>query len=134
MKICFYWYESPKFNDGFMEPRCIFYENNEEVYINFMHFLTDDEGLGGKYIRQWIENSLNEINKIKLGEESDFNMWGQSLGADISLEKVVIYWGDDRFPEEIIQFSTFYEILIKWLDFISLPAAIDKEEIFFVNA
>lgn len=133
MKICFYWYKSPNFNDSFMEPRCIFYENDEETYINFMHFLTDDEGLGGKYIQQWIENSLNEIDKIKSGEVSDFNMWGQSLGADISLEKVIIYWGDDRLPEEIIQFSTFYEILIKWLDFISLPAVIDKDVTFFVN-
>lgn len=116
-----------------MEPRCIFYENDEEIYINFMHFLTDDEGLGGKYIQQWIENSLNEIDKIKSGEVSDFNMWGQSLGADISLEKVIIYWGDDRLPEEIIQFSTFCEILIKWLDFISLPAAIDKEVTFDID-
>jgi hypothetical protein len=38
-------------------------------------------------------------------------MWGQTLGALISLDKVTIYWGDEEYPDDYLEFDQFKIIL-----------------------
>lgn len=89
--------------------------------------------MGVSHLKKWIKNGLDEIEKIKSGERSDFDMWGQSMGAEISLNKVIVYCGDGYFPEEEMGFNAFCEILSKWLDFISLPKDLNKEVTFDID-
>ncbi|OOF84403.1 hypothetical protein BKG92_00580 [Rodentibacter ratti] len=127
MKIRFFWHKE------FREPWCTLYKDEEQIRSNLPGFLGDDEGLGVEHLKKWIKNGLCEIEKVKSGEVLDFDMWGQTMGAEISLDKVSIYCGDDYFPEEIIGFNAFYEILIKWLDFISSSEDFNKEVIFYID-
>lgn len=127
MKVKFFWHEN------FKEPWCCLYDGIVQVRSNLPGFLGDDEGLGVSHLKKWIKNGLDEIEKIKSGERSDFDMWGQSMGAEISLNKVIVYCGDDHFPEEEIGFNAFYKILTEWLDFISLPQNLSREVIFDID-
>lgn len=55
------------------------------------------------------------------------------MGAKISLDKVIVYYGDDYFPEEKIGFNAFHDILARWLNFIYSPEDLNKDETFHVN-
>lgn len=85
------------------------------------NFLTDDEGLGLKHLKDWIKKGLIEVEKINTGELDYYDMWGQAWGADIRKEGVNIYWGySDTDYEEFIPFDSFYIILKNWSDFLEL--------------
>lgn len=127
LKVRFFWHKD------FKEPWCSLYRGDEQIRFNLPGFLGDDEGLGIEHLKKWLQNGLAKIERIKSGEISDFDMWGQSMGAEISLEKVIVYYGDNYFPEERIGFNAFCDILTKWLDFISLPEDLSKDVTFYVD-
>ena len=62
-------------------------------------------------MQKWIKNGLEEIDKISKKEISEYDMWGQTLGALISLDKVTIYWGDEEYPDDYLEFDQFKIIL-----------------------
>ena len=95
--------------DGSLEPHCSILNINEDLHIT--HFLIDDEGLGIGHLQKWIKNGLEEIDKISKKEISEYDMWGQTLGALISLDKVTIYWGDEEYPDDYLEFDQFKIIL-----------------------
>lgn len=85
------------------------------------NFLTDDEGLDLKYLKDWIKKGLIGVEKVNTGELDYYDMWGQAWGADIRKEGVNIYWGySDTDYEEFIPFDSFYIILKNWSDFLEL--------------
>ena len=111
MDLKFYWYISSTWKDGVLRPRCSIL--NVDEALNIVNFLIDDEGLGIGHLQKWIKNGLEEINKISKKEISEYDMWGQSLGALISLDKVTIYWGDEEYPMIILSLTnlrSFYLI------------------------
>ena len=75
---------------------------------------------------------LTKIDKISKKEISEYDMWGQTLGALISLDKVTIYWGDEEYPDDYLEFDQFKIILSKWYDFLLSEPNISNEVYFSV--
>mgnify|MGYP000937511329 CR=1 FL=1 len=69
-------------------------------------------------LQKWIKNGLEEIDKISKKEILEYDMWGQTLGAIISLDKVTIYWGDEEYPDDYLEFDQLKIILSNWYDFL----------------
>ena len=130
MDLKFYWYISSTWKDGVLRPRCLIL--NVDEALNIVNFLIDDEGLGIGHLQKWIKNGLEEINKISKKEISEYDMWGQSLGALISLDKVTIYWGDEEYPDDYLEFDQFKIILSNWHDFLLSEPNISNEVYFSV--
>ncbi|MGX2950013.1 hypothetical protein ACWIUA_03765 [Ursidibacter sp. B-7004-1] len=81
MKVRFFWHKD------FKEPWCSLYRGDEQIRSNLPGFLGDDEGLGIEHLKKWIQNGLAEIEKIKSGEISDFDMWGNLWGLKFPWRK-----------------------------------------------
>ena len=93
-----------------------------------INFLNDDEGLGLKHLKGWIRNGLIEVERIKVGENDFYDMWGQAWGAEISRDRVNIYWGySDTDYSQILSFDGFYIILKNWSNFLELGHKNTKE-------
>lgn len=128
MNFKFYWLDI--FDDGVLYPFCTIL--NIENALNISNFLTDDEGLGIKHLQKWVKNGLEQIDKISKKEIVEYDMWGQSLGALISLNKVTVYWGNDEYPEDYLEFEQFKVILSNWYQFLMSEQNIEHEMTFFV--
>lgn len=130
MDLKFYWYISSTWKDGVLRPRCSML--NVDEALNIVNFLIDDEGLGISHLQKWIKNGLEEIDKISKKEILEYDMWGQTLGAIISLDKVTIYWGDEEYPDDYLGFDQFKIILSNWYDFLLSEPNISNEVYFSV--
>jgi len=128
INVKFSWIDMWK--DGSLEPHCSILNINEA--LNITHFLIDDEGLGISHLQKWIKNGLEEIDKISKKEILEYDMWGQTLGAIISLDKVTIYWGDEEYPDDYLGFDQFKIILSNWYDFLLSEPNISNEVYFSV--
>jgi len=62
----------------------------------------------------------------------EYDMWGQTLGAIISLDKVTIYCGDEEYPDDYLGFDQFKIILSNWYDFLLSEPNISNEVYFSV--
>lgn len=113
-----------------MRPRCSML--NVDEALNIVNFLIDDEGLGISHLQKWIKNGLEEIDKISKKEILEYDMWGQTLGALISLDKVTIYWGDEEYPDDYLEFEQFKTILTNWYNFLISEPNISNEVYFSV--
>ena len=129
INVKFSWIDMWK--EGSLEPHCSILNINED--LNITHFLIDDEGLGISHLQKWIKNGLEEIDKISKKEIPEYDMWGQTLGALISLDKVTIYWGDEEYPDDYLEFDQFKIILSKWYDFLLSDPNISNEVYFSVQ-
>ena len=113
-----------------MRPRCSML--NVDEALNIVNFLIDDEGLGISHLQKWIKNGLEEIDKISKKEILEYDMWGQPLGALILLDKVTIYWGDEEYPDDYLEFEQFKTILTNWYNFLISEPNISNEVYFSV--
>lgn len=132
MNFKFYWYVSKTWNDGILRPDCYILNKESKKPSNIISFLLDDEGLGVKHLQKWVKNGLEQIDKISKKDVIEYDMWGQSLGALISLDKVTVYWGDDEYPEEYWEFEQFKVILSNWYQFLMSERNIEHEMTFSV--
>ncbi|MHA3049964.1 hypothetical protein [Acinetobacter sp. ANC 4639] len=119
MKVKYFWRKSDAWKDGVLRPSCDSSETSEGFKGLVFSFLNDDEGLGVKYLIDWIDEGLIQVQKIKDGVIEYYDMWGHAWGAEITKNNVLIYWGyDDNKFEEYISFECFYKILKKWSEFL----------------
>lgn len=130
MDFKFYWYISDTWKDGILRPRCSMLNIDEA--LNIINFLIDDEGLGITHLQKWIKNGLEEIDKISKKEITEYDMWGQTLGALVTLDKVTIYWGDEEYPDDYLEFEQFRTILSRWYDFLMSEPHLNNEVYFSV--
>ena len=75
---------------------------------------------------------LKRLIKYLKKKISEYDMWGQTLGALISLDKVTIYWGDEEYPDDYLEFDQFKIILSNWYDFLLSEPNISNEVYFSV--
>lgn len=125
MNVEFFWCD--KWKDGKLLPeiKITNYSFSKGLILNF---LNDDEGLGLKYLTNWIDNGLIEVEKIKQGKLDFYDMWGKALGAEITRNNVLVYWDYGGISEEEnMTFESFYTILIKWSFFIKTTPNIDNK-------
>lgn len=126
MHIKYDWRVSEAWNDGILRPRCTCDDASDNFKGLVFSFLNDDEGHGLEYLTNWIDEGLNEVEKINDGKLDYYDMWGHAWGADITRNKVLIYWGyDDSKYEENMSFECFYKILKEWCKFIKTEPSLD---------
>lgn len=115
-------------NVGHFAPEINIPECQDDTFKGLIaSFLTDDEGLGIKHLKKWIDEGLVEIEQIINGELDFYDMWGQAWGAEITRDSVLIYWGyDDTEYEETMPFDAFYIILRKWREFLDSEPSKDN--------
>lgn len=118
MRIKYEWRESESWKDGILRPICNCIDTPSFKGLIFS-FLNDDEGQGLKYLSNWIDEGLIEVEKINDGSLDFYDMWGNAWGAEITKQNVLIYWGyDDTKYEENMSFEYFYKILKEWSKFL----------------
>ncbi len=133
MKVNFFW--SPNLiNKQALEPDVGLYNHPNGFKCDIIaNFLNDDEGLGLNHLKEWFDEGLIEIEKIKRNELDFYDMWGQAWGAEITKDNVLIYWGyDDTEYEENMPFETFYTIIKKWREFIDTEPSLENKVTFVV--
>ena len=125
MIVILYWVD--RWNDGNLYPEARTSNINADFKGLIFSFLNDDEGHGLKYLSNWIDEGLLEIEKIKNGESEYYDMWGHAWGAEITKENVLIYWGYDDTPyEERIEFDMFYKIIKEWGRFLKTEPSLNN--------
>lgn len=131
MKMVFFWRESEAWNDRILRPANSILEKEYDTKGLILNFLNDDEGLGLKYLTNWIDNGLIEVEKIKQGKLDFYDMWGQAFGAEITRNNVLVYWDYGEISEdENMTFESFYTILTKWSSFIKTIPNIENKVVF----
>lgn len=125
MKVIYYWVN--RWKDGVLYPEVKFENTSLEFKGLITSFLNDDEGLGLKFLSNWIDEGLREVKKIHAGELDFYDMWGQAWGAEITRDSVLIYWGyDDTVYEETMDFQCFYKMLSEWSEFIKTQPSLEN--------
>ena len=129
MLVKLFW--TDRWNNGDLYPEGIILENSSNIKGLIFNLLNDDGGLGLSYLGNWIDEGLKEIKKVKQGSLGFYDMWGQSWGAEVRKDEVLIYWGyDDTELEETMNFSSFYKILTNWMVLIGKTPCLETEMLF----
>ena len=129
MLVKLFW--TDRWNNGDLYPEGIILENSSNIKGLIFNLLNDDGGLGLSYLENWMDEGLKEIKKVKQGSLNIYDMWGQSWGAEVRKDEVLIYWGyDDTELEETMNFSSFYKILTNWMILISKTPCLETEMLF----
>ncbi|HCR87611.1 MULTISPECIES: hypothetical protein [Psychrobacter] len=129
MLVKLFW--TDRWNNGDLYPEGIILENSSNIKGLIFNLLNDDGGLGLSYLGNWMDEGLKEIKKVKQGSLNFYDMWGQSWGAEVRKDEVLIYWGyDDTELEETMNFSSFYKILTNWMILISKTPCLETEMLF----
>jgi len=125
MLVRLFW--TDRWNNGCLYPEGQILKKISDIKGLIFEFLSDDEGLGLEHLKNWIDEGLIQIKKVRLGELGSYDMWGQAWGADISLDNVLIYWGyDDNIYEESMSFQNFYTIIKNWKVFLNSEPSLDN--------
>ena len=125
MLVRLFW--TDRWNNGCLYPEGQILKKISDRKGLIFEFLSDDEGLGLEHLKNWIDEGLIQIKKVRLGELGSYDMWGQAWGADISLDNVLIYWGyDDNIYEESMSFQNFYTIIKNWKVFLNSEPSLDN--------
>jgi len=134
MKIMFSWYLDQIYGESRFHPIFLMTETPDGCKGCLSSLMTDDEGLGLPHLIEWVANGLSQIERVRSGELTTFNWWGQAWGAEVSLRSVKIYWGyDEAEYEDVMDFNNFYDILTKWNGFIKSQPALDTRVEFDVS-